>query len=174
MNKIIEKINKDWVKVSLAIFIVIIIVNFLNYFVNFIPNVNGRYLELGFFYTPNDIYNLAQNYGEVGRSIYITCALTIDILVPLATSAFLTILVIYLGKKLNKHNDNKIIILGILACLSDWIENILLIITLKLYPQEYPLLVTSASIMTTIKYILMIYFVIVLIYRIYKVRKAIK
>lgn len=171
MNRFFEKINKDWVKGSLIILIVIITVNFINYFVNLVPNVNGRYLELGFFYTANDIYTLAQSYGEIGRSIYTTCALTIDILVPLTASAFLTILVIYLGKKLNKNNDVKIIILGILTCLSDWIENILLIVTLKAYPREYPVLVNSASIMTTIKYILMISFIIILIYRFYKIKK---
>lgn len=172
MSNIIDKVNKKWILYSSLIVLIIIIINFINYFFNFLPKANGnRYLELTLYYTPNEIYTLAENYGVSGRNAYIISSATIDTLVPLTATAFLTILTLFLEKKANGKKGKRIIIIGIMACLSDWIENIFLITTLKLYPAQFPILVVIANIMTTIKYLLLLYIVIMIINKVYRVKK---
>ena len=134
MSKIMNKINKKWILYSGLIVLIVIIINFLNYFFIFLPKTNGnRYLELALYYTPDEIYTLAENYGASGRNTYIISSATIDVLVPLTATAFLTILTLFLEKKTNGKKDKRIIGIGIMACFSDWVENIFLITTLKLY-----------------------------------------
>lgn len=75
----INKVNKKWILYSGIIALIVIIINFLNYFFYFLPAANGnRYLELTLYYTPNDIYTLAKNYGASGRNAYILSSAIIN------------------------------------------------------------------------------------------------
>ncbi|MGN1399648.1 MAG: hypothetical protein ACI4WG_06605 [Erysipelotrichaceae bacterium] len=173
MEKLISKVNKKWLLYSSIIAIIMVIINLLNYFLYFLPATNGnRYLELTLYYTVNDIYTLAENYGVSGRNAYIMSSAIIDTLIPLTLTAFLIFLTLFLEKKTSGNKSKKIISIGITACLSDWMENIFLMTTLKLYPIQYPILVIIAGIMTTIKYLLLIYIIIMIISRGYKLKKG--
>lgn len=173
IQKWIDKINKNYILISFVLVLLVgafMILGYANYFSNI---ANGYpYMETKLGYLPHDLIEMAKGYGQEGRSLYITTALSLDLLIPLIGSNFLTALLVYLMKQNNEKDKlyKFSIILGIFLCLFDWLENILMISVILTFRQFFLFLAILARIMTTGKYMTMIFFIAIIIKEIYKYR----
>ncbi|WEV57437.1 hypothetical protein [Ligilactobacillus acidipiscis] len=169
-----EKYAKKKILFFLGIIIIIIASVLLGVVTPYLMRqTNGiPYLETIPFYNTTKIYHAVKEYGVLGRTIYLQTSVTLDILLPLMTAIFLIILNIYLYKKVHRQNNKKfsqvIILLGLVTCLSDWLENICMITVLKLYPIHHTKIVVVGAICTNFKYLMMIGWFALLVYLLYR------
>lgn len=143
---------------------------FVDYFAN---NANGNmYLDTLMLATPQELIDTASNYGEAGRSLYVLSALTLDILTPLVASVFLTSICIVLAKKakLSIKFKSLVVIIGMFACISDWFENLLMILLIKLNTSNPIFFATLARIVTSFKLFSMLTITCFIIYAFYKAK----
>jgi len=122
-------------------------------------------LEMLLIYSPQDIFDLLDAYGPEGRAFYIRTILLFDFIIPLIYSFFFTVCTIWIMKKLSMKSTWKTLafILGIIQCLSDWIENIFLLIVTANYPNQLKFLVNLASVSTLLKAALTIFFLVIIV-----------
>lgn len=174
IDKITNHVSKRYVIVSLVLVLLvgITMLGFVSPY--FSAQANGLpYMETKFFYTPGDLLEMAEGYGTAGRSLYVRISLSLDLLVPLLGANFLTALALYLSKKpgISSKWRKPLFALGIAMCASDWIENLFMISILKTYPKQYLWLAVMGRVMTSIKYLMMVVFVIVIIREVYFIKK---
>lgn len=170
IRKIANKISKRYVLISLILVGLIglfMIFVFMGYFLDM---ANGYpYMETKLGFLPDDPFEMAEGYGAAGRSLYIKSALSLDLLVPLLGANFLTSLTLYLMKK-NAGGEKRYGLactLGLVSCLSDWLENLAMIGVITTYEQPVMAFAVMARMMTTIKYLAIIIFVAVIVREIY-------
>lgn len=110
-------------------------------------------LDLEKYYTPQYAYEILDAQGEKGRNFYKNLLIRIDFLFPLAYSiCWMSILIILFKKWLPIESKwQKLSLLPIVAGLSDWIENVFILLMLKYYPERYSYLASIANIMTVMK-----------------------
>jgi len=94
--------------------------------------------DLSFFYTPSDLYKMAESYGEAGRSDYIRARFTFDLVWPLVYTAFLVTSISWLFRKGFHHQSrwqlsNLIPVLGMIL---DFLENISTSLVMYKYPER--------------------------------------
>ena len=111
------------------------------------------YLETDIFYTTESLYDSVESYGESGRRLYIRNAVTLDFILPLFCSMFITSLLIFMLKKTSIKPCLATVFfsIGLFSCLSDWIENVFMIFVVTAYPQRVMTYAVGARIMTTVK-----------------------
>lgn len=174
--KWIDRINRKYILISLVLIVFVggfMILGYASYFSNI---ANGYpYMETKLGYLPQDLMEMAQGYGQAGRSLYITTALSLDLLIPLIGSNFLTALLIYLMKQNNEKERlyKYAILLGTVLCLWDWFENLMMISIILTFKQSFIFLAILARIMTAGKYITMILFIGTITNEIHRYRKSI-
>lgn len=123
----------------------------------FLAHTNGNtYLENMIFYSPQELYKLLSAYGVAGRGFYVRCSIILDFAVPLLYSSFFTVCMVWIIKKstAKKMWITIMLLLGILLCLSDWIENIFLIIIINHYPEQLVIMTYLACASTILKTVL--------------------
>ena len=128
-----------------------------------VPTVQGKLeassggsgpIDLLFSYTPEKAYSIIESFGDTGRSLYRTFAMTADIIYPVVYSLFFSLLISWLFQR-SFSSTSKLQILNVLpfgACLFDWLENINIITMLTLYPTKSNTVAELASLCTTIKW----------------------
>jgi hypothetical protein len=120
----------------------------------FLLQTNGTiWLEMKMFYSPNDLYDMIGAYGQHGRAFYIQSSLLIDFVFPMQYSIFFMSLSHFLLKKILFKSvfTETVFYLGIALCLSDWLENVFLILAVQFYPKEITPLARLANVMTLLK-----------------------
>lgn len=174
IDKITNHVSKRYMIVSLVLVLLVgvTMLGFVSPY--FSAQANGLpYMETKFFYTPSDLLEMAEEYGATGRSLYVRISLSLDFLVPLLGANFMTALALYLSKKpgVPAKWRKPLFALGIAMCASDWIENLFMISILKTYPKQHLWLAVMGRVMTSVKYLLMIVFVVVIIREVSLIRK---
>lgn len=128
--------------VHLALF-TLIFVAFIAYV---LPNVSEatklatgseRSPDTSFFYTADDVYEIAKEYGPEGRSYYIKSRVTFDVVWPIAYGLFLTAA---LSRLLSKVSDRlkSLVMLNLLPILGvalDYLENFATATAMYVYPK---------------------------------------
>lgn len=61
--------------------------------------------DLSFFYTPNRLYLMAEEFGSTGRDAYLYARFTFDLAFPFVYGLFLSIWIGWLTKKLSQKPD---------------------------------------------------------------------
>ena len=170
IRKRANKISRRYVLIALILVGLTGLFMFLVFMGYFLDEANGYpYMETKFGFLPEDLFEMAEGYGAAGRSLYIKSALTLDLLVPLPGANFFTSLTLYLMKK-NAGGEKRYglaFILGLVTCLSDWLENLAMIGVITTYEQPVMAFAVIARIMTTIKYLAILLFVAVIVREIY-------
>jgi hypothetical protein len=112
--------------------------------------------DLSLTYTPDDLYRMAEVYGETGRREYIHARFTYDLVWPIVYGLFLTTALTWLfAKAFPTESAWRIANLSpILGVLFDYLENISTSLVMLRYPQETPIAVSLAPIFTLLKWIL--------------------
>ena len=137
---------------------VVACIEFAIYFAVFLPLTNGTaYMELNLGYTAADLFRFAEFYGAEGRRLYIIMSSTLDTLIPFFASSLLVMVVYQLEKLAGTRNRlGFTLAMGFCCCISDWAENVCMIVLLTLYPVEHPINAALARTMTTCKYLFMV------------------
>lgn len=112
--------------------------------------------DLSFYYTPDFLYDLAESYGEQGRSEYVRARFTFDIIWPLIYFFFLTTAISWVFSRVFKP-DSRVRpanLLPLFAILFDLLENISTSLVMYQFPARTPLIAWFAPIFTSTKWLL--------------------
>lgn len=134
---------------------------FLLFMVVVLPGESGKSAALGleqspdtsFFYTADQLYGIAEQYGEAGRSFYIEQRFSFDLVWPLVYGAFLMTSLAFLGQRASTKRRMRWFYLPIIAVAFDYLENIMTATVMGRYPLETMILADLAGFMTSIKWI---------------------
>jgi len=103
-------------------------------------------------YSPEYVQKLFETLGESGREIYLWQQIPLDLIYPalFAISFSLLIGIIFKNSRLANKTD-KFILIPIFGALFDYLENIGIIIMLKIFPDFYVWLSNMTSMFTVLK-----------------------
>jgi hypothetical protein len=95
-------------------------------------------LDLMFFYTPAQAFEMMDKYGEAGRSIYLRIELTADIIYPIIYTLFFGLLLSWLFQRAFKPESpmQKWNVMPVGAWLFDMLENAGIVSMLMMYPSQ--------------------------------------
>ena len=111
--------------------------------------------DLSLYYSPSDLYQMAESYGEEGRTAYIQARATFDLIWPIIYTLFLTTAITWIfgrtfaAKSILKYAN----LVPIVAMMFDYLENLSTSIVMFRYPQYTPGIDALASIFTLLKWI---------------------
>ncbi len=107
-----------------------------------------------FFYTPDRVYDMIAAYGEAGRAMYRTSALTADLIYPIAYSLFLGLAITWCFGRLPAgwRWGQRLNVLPFGAALFDVLENVSVAIMLSVHPARPALLAWMATAFTMTKW----------------------
>ena len=111
-------------------------------------------LDLMFFYTPNQAFEMMNKYGEAGRSTYFNIELTADIIYPISSMLFFGILLSWLFQRGFKP-DSKMQNFNLAPAgswLFDLIENAMIVPMILMYPTQSAILAWLAMILGMVKW----------------------
>jgi len=110
--------------------------------------------DLSLFYTPEDLYHMAEQFGESGRQAYVRARFTFDLAFPIVYGAFLLSCVGWALGKLTLENSNwrLLVLIPLFAVLFDLFENTAASIVISQYPQPSPLAAVLAPFFTLLKW----------------------
>lgn len=111
--------------------------------------------DTSLFYTPTDLYNMADTYGVEGRQAYIKARFTFDLVFPFIYTLFLiTSLSIILARVFPFHHRYRLLnLVPFIAMIFDFLENISTSLVLARFPQPTIIIDWLAPIFTIIKWI---------------------
>jgi len=112
--------------------------------------------DTSFFYTPADLYRMAEQYGPAGRAAYIRARFTFDLVFPLVYTAFLATALSWLNQRASAPASPWRLtnLAPVLGMAFDYLENIATSIIMGRYPATTPGIDALAPIFTFIKWIL--------------------
>ena len=95
-------------------------------------------LDLMFFYTPAQAFEMMDKYGEAGRSIYLRIELTADIIYPIIYTLFFGLLLSWLFQRAFKPDSQmqKWNVMPLGAWFFDMLENVGIVSMLMMYPSQ--------------------------------------
>ena len=112
--------------------------------------------DLSFYYSADDLYRMAEAYGEQERAEYIRVRFTFDLVWPLVYTFFLATAISWIfagafseGSKWQLAN-----LAPVLGMLFDYLENIATSFVMWRYPSHTPVVDWLAAIFTSLKWIL--------------------
>lgn len=124
----------------------------------YFSDINNKLLDIKFFYSASEAYEIISSYGPEGRSTYIKGLLLLDYLYPIAYSLLFSFIIYRLS------NKYLISLVPFLILIFDYIENSGIIYLLLTYPKENTLIATIAGFSTAIKWIFVIISILIIIY----------
>jgi hypothetical protein len=152
ISKIVNKTNVIAVILSLLIF--------MSFIIFILPQEAAKSeafglmesIDTSFIYTADDLYRIADGYGEEGRAFYIRQRFTFDLIWPVAYTQFLLIASAYFYKKTKLLKASYLLYASLIAAGFDYLENIMASIVLFRFPQTTPIIADMTGIMTLLKW----------------------
>lgn len=111
--------------------------------------------DMSFLYSQQELYEIAESYGQQGRDTYIRARFTIDLIWPLVYTLYLCSAIswIFKGRSLPDSHWWWINLLPIFALACDYLENITISLVMYRYPASTNLMAAIAPFLTGIKWI---------------------
>jgi len=111
--------------------------------------------DMSFLYTPKELYDMADAYGDQGRAAYIRARFSFDLVWPIVYTVFLSTAITWIFAQSFPPESrwrwaNLIPLIGMLF---DYLENISTSFVMYRYPAPSPLIAWSASLFTAVKWI---------------------
>jgi hypothetical protein len=110
--------------------------------------------DTSFFYTPADLYRMAESYGEQGRQAYIRARFTFDLVWPLVYTLFLATAISWVfgkafapGSRWQRAN-----LTPLFAALFDYLENLSTSLVMGRYPDQTAVVALLAPLFTALKW----------------------
>ncbi|MBC8507315.1 MAG: hypothetical protein H8D34_20825 [Chloroflexi bacterium] len=112
--------------------------------------------DLSFYYSPQELYQMAEAYGEAGRQEYIRVRFTFDLFWPIVYTLFLVTSISWLSRKGFSPDSiwQRANLVPVWAMILDYLENISTSLVMFRYPARTPAVDFLAPIFTSIKWIL--------------------
>ncbi len=110
--------------------------------------------DTSLFYSAEDLYRTARDFGSEGRAYYIRSRFTFDIAWPLAYGAFLWASIAYFGRGLKHTSARHLILLPILGVIFDFMENSGASLVMFMYPERIPVLLFIVPFFTMTKWLM--------------------
>jgi len=112
--------------------------------------------DTSLFYSPNDLYRWAEEYGPAGRAAYIRARLTFDVIWPLVYTVLLVTAISWVYSKAFRAGSRwqRLNLAPILAAAFDLLENTSTSIVMGRYPDQTPVIDTMAPVFTLLKWVL--------------------
>lgn len=112
--------------------------------------------DLSIFYTPDELYRMAEAYGEAGRQAFIQVRLTFDVVWPLIYLLFLSTSISWLLLNSLPPDSRflRVNLLPLLATLLDYLENFSNILIMSRYPMHTIIIEWLAPIFTLLKWMM--------------------
>ena len=110
--------------------------------------------DTSFFYTPRELYRIAEAYGEQGRQAYIRARFTFDLIWPLVYTLFLVTAISWVSGRgfapdSRWQRTNLALLLG---ALFDYLENVSTSLVMGRYPAQTPVVDLLAPVFTALKW----------------------
>ncbi|MBN1266986.1 MAG: hypothetical protein JXA25_15940 [Anaerolineales bacterium] len=110
--------------------------------------------DTSFFYSAQDLYRIAEEYGEQGRSAYIRARFTFDIIWPVVYSVFLLTAAGWLGSRLFSESRWSLLnLVPLLGTLFDFLENVGASLVFARFPDTSPILGMLTPVFTLLKWV---------------------
>ena len=111
-------------------------------------------IDLMFFFTPDQAFEMMDKYGEAGRSIYLRIELTADIIYPMIYTSFFGLLISWLFQRAFKPESKmqKWNVMPVGAWLFDMLENSGIVSMLLTYPSKPEVLAWITMFFGTLKW----------------------
>jgi len=110
--------------------------------------------DMSFFYSPQELYEMAEAYGESGRTAYIRVRFTFDLIWPLVYTLFLSTAISWIFlRTFSPESSWWANLAPIFGMTFDYAENISTSLVMYLYPAQTYFLTTVAPLFTAIKWI---------------------
>jgi hypothetical protein len=110
--------------------------------------------DTSFFYSPADLYQIAEVYGEEGRAAYIRARFTFDLVWPLVYTLFLATAISWVfGKAFTPDSPwQRANLAPLVAALFDYLENLATSLVMLRYPAQTPVVDLLAPVFTALKW----------------------
>ena len=110
--------------------------------------------DTSFYYSAEDLYQMAETYGEEGRAYYIYSRFTFDIVWPAVYLAFLVTSITFIFRNLPPANPYRLAnLLPFLGAIFDLLENSAASLVMYRYPLPTPLIASLAPLFTAFKWV---------------------
>jgi hypothetical protein len=111
--------------------------------------------DLSLFYSPADLYQMAEVYGSSGREAYVRARFSFDLLFPMVYGAFLLFTIAWgMGKTTGEKNHKRLLVfIPLLAVLFDLLENTFAAFVIGRYPQPSGIIAMLAPFFTLFKWV---------------------
>ena len=111
--------------------------------------------DLSLYYTAEELYRMAEAYGEQGRSDYIRARFTFDLVWPLVYTVFLVSALSWVYKKAFALDSpwQRVNLAPLAGALFDLLENLSTSLVMLRYPAPTPLVDTLAPVFTALKWV---------------------
>lgn len=112
--------------------------------------------DTSLFYSPSELYEAAQAYGEQGRTAYVRSRFTFDLIWPLVYALFLSTAISWVSARalVPRSGWRVANLVPVLGALSDYLENVSTSIVMARYPAQTPVVDRLAPVFTLIKWVL--------------------
>ena len=110
--------------------------------------------DLSFYYSTDDLYHMAESYGQAGREAYIRARFTFDLVWPIIYGVFLIIGLSWVYKRAYSSGNKCwwVNLLPVLGMAFDYLENTAASLVMSRYPHSTPLVDMLAPIFTMLKW----------------------
>lgn len=114
--------------------------------------------DLSFYYTRDDLYEMAEAYGVEGRAAYIKARFTFDVAWPIVYTFFLSTTISWAFLKFSTPDGKiwRLNVLPVLGALFDYLENASTSLVMFRYPSLSPPVDFLASWFTLLKWLLIV------------------
>lgn len=150
-----SKLNWKWVifaSVIFLIFIVFVLPQVVRFSIKMTGHVKSP--DTSLIYSAEDLYQMAETYGESGRDAYIKLRWTFDVIWPVVYTLFLVLWTRKLSEYISATKMLRyMFIIPIIGMLLDFLENIGSTIVMFRYPLQSGIIATITPVMTFLKWI---------------------
>jgi hypothetical protein len=114
--------------------------------------------DLSFYYSADDLYRMAEAYGEEGRRAYIRARFTFDLIWPMVYTFFLVTAISWLYNRGFREGGpwQRANLAPMLGMLFDYLENITTSLVMLRYPTPTPLVAWLAPAFTSLKWVFVV------------------
>ena len=110
--------------------------------------------DTSFYYTPDELFHLADDYGPNGRQYYIHNRWTFDLVFPLVFVGFLTTGISWFYKHIKDGSWTRLNIIPLFAGIFDYFENIAASIVMAAFPNRLVNIAFLSSTFSIIRWLL--------------------
>ena len=157
LSKWIQNKSKGWVALASLIIFVLFTALVLPKQANQakLSTGNEQSPDMSFYYTGDELYQLAEAYGEAGRASYVKARFTFDLVWPFVYMLFLSTVLSWINQKAFKAGSflqltNVVPLFGMIF---DYLENISTSVVMIRYPEPTRVIDSFATIFTLLKWI---------------------